>query len=195
MGQTKIPDDVTFEDHYVKIKNILQSVLRDIEDIVGRDPKWVSCRLNQSGVSGPKPFFLGWLENPELRRIRKNHHKPEPGPFRFLADTEAETYSNCLNNPTKILEQQWPVAHIRPPDPPILEELKLYLRGGYFQLPYGNETLRLSIAIKADNRYVGTLNTGLTNDPGDRLDRKMMDWAQGNQSDLVRYVKDEFDFS
>jgi hypothetical protein len=195
MGQTKIPYEVTVEKHYVAIKNILQRVLGEIEGIVGIDPKWVSCRLNESGVYDPKPYFIGWLENEGLKNIRKAKKMPEPGPLRFLANTKAETYSNSLKNPTKVLKQLWPAAHLRPKDPPIFEELALYLKGGYFQLNNGNETCRLSIAIKVDDRPVGTLNTGLTNDPGNALDQKLMDWAQKDTSELVRYVKDEFDFS
>jgi hypothetical protein len=196
MGQTKIPDDIRVETHYAEIRSILRIVLREVEKIVDRQqPKWVSCRLNQSGESRPKPYFMGWLENRVLRKIRKDAHKPDPGPFRFLADTAADTYSNCLAKPGEILKQQWPVAHIRPKDPPILEELKLYLRDGYYQLPRQHETWRLSAAIKVDNIYVGTLNTGLTTDPGDRLNETLKYWAWNDESDLVQYVKDEFDFS
>jgi hypothetical protein len=192
MGQTRIPIDVTFK-HYLAIEGILQHVIQDLEASVGPEPKWVSCRLNQTGVRDPKPFFFGWIENEALRNIRKAQNRPDPGPFRFLADTPAVTYSNSLKNPAGVYRQDWKGTHQRSLNPPILEELKLYVNGGYFQLPKDHETCRLSIAIKAGNLYVGTLNTGLTKDPGTALDKKIKDWGQADTSELVQYVKNEFD--
>jgi hypothetical protein len=195
MGQTKIPVDVTFE-HYLAMRGILGHFLQDIEGAVGAAPKWVSCRLNQTSATDPKPYFLGWLENGALKAVRMAADRPDPGLFRFLDDVAAETYSSSLKNPTDVNRQDWKGAHIRSSKPPVKEELYLYLAPGhdcgYFELQKDNEICRLSIAIKADGHYVGTLNTGLSQDPGNALNDKMKKWGQTDTSELVQYVKNEF---
>lgn len=191
MGQTKIPVDVTFE-HYLAVKGILQHVLEDIEATVGRAPKWISCRLNKSGATAPKPYFLGWVENEALRTIRVKSKNPDPGLFRFLDDVEADTYSNSLKDPAHVKRQYWRVLPARKPNPPLKEELYLYLPRGHFKLPKNYEVCRLSVAIKANKCYAGTLNIGLTRDPGSALNRKMKEWGQSSTSELVQYVKNEF---
>jgi len=191
-GRVRIPENVTSR-HYDEARSILEDVLRDIEGVVGDEPKWVSCRLNQTDVDDPKPFFLGWVENYGLKNERIRVNRQDPGLFRFLDDVAADTYSNSLTNPTRLNKQDWQKTPPRPPRqtrPPILEELHLYLDGGYFKLPI--EKFRLSIAIKAANRYAGTLNTGLTKDPGTALDKKMEEWGQRDSSRLVQWVEREF---
>jgi hypothetical protein len=196
MGQTKIPVDVTFE-HYLAVRSILQHVLQDLEGVAGNASKWVSCRLNQTLEVDPKPFFLGWVENAALKSVRMAANQPDPGLFRFLDDVVAETYSNSLQNPTVVKRQEfWKGTRSRPPKPPVKEELYLYLAPGhdcgYFQLPTDNEICRLSIAIKANGHYVGTLNTGLSQDPGSVLNDKIKTWGQNDTSELVQYIKNEF---
>ena len=73
-----------------------------------------------------------------------------------------------------------------------LAPLRLYQRDGHYGLTENNEISRLSVAVKVNNRYVGTLNTGLSVDPGIKLDDKMMQWAQSANSELVQYVRNEF---
>jgi hypothetical protein len=191
MGQIRIPVDVTFE-HYLAVKSILRHVLQDFEDSVGTASKWVSCRLNQTNVTDAKPFFLGWLENEALKTTRIAENKPDPGLFRFLDDVAADTYSSTLKDPTRVKRQDWRGQPQRRSSPPVKEELYMYLAQGYFQLPKDQEMYRLSIAIKAGDRYVGTLNAGLSKDPGGSLDYIMKDWAQNNTSELVQYLKHEF---
>jgi hypothetical protein len=191
MGQTRIPVDVTFE-HYLAVKSILRHVLEDFEASVGTAPKWVSCRLNQTNVTDAKPFFLGWLENDALKATRVTENKPDPGLFRFLDDVPADTYSTSLKDPTRVKRQDWKAQPQRKLTPPVKEELYLYLAQGYFQLSKDQEMCRLSIAIRVGDRYAGTLNTGLSKDPGASLDQIMKDWAQNNTSELVQYLKHEF---
>lgn len=195
MGQTKIPVDVTI-DHYREVREILENVLQDIEGAVGNAPKWVSCRLNQTSITDPKPFFLGWLENDALRAVRMAANQPDPGLFRFLDDVAADTYSDSLKNPTDVKRQDWKGTRSRPTKPPVKEELYLYLAPGhdcgYFGLQKDNEICRLSIAIKANGHYVGTLNTGLSQDPGNSLNDKIKAWGQNDTSELVQYIKNEF---
>jgi hypothetical protein len=193
MGQTKIPVDVTFE-HYIAVRSILEHVLQDIENSVGTAPKWVSCRLNQTSISGPKPFFLGWVENQELKAIRLMGNKPDPGLFRFLDDVDAPVYRSCLQNPKNVWREDWSKKNITKGHRvnPKVDPLFLYLDNGYFEIPKDQETCRISIAIRVENHYVGTLNTGLSKDPGTSINDKMTQWGQSSTSELVQYVKNEF---
>jgi hypothetical protein len=191
MGQTRIPVDVTFE-HYIAVKSVLEHFLEQIEGIVGNAPKWVSCRLNQTNSADPKPFFLGWVENDALRKIRTNENKPDPGLFRFLDDVDAPVYRNCLKNAGDVWRESLPKLTAGKRINPKIEPLFLYLDCGYFGLPKDQETCRLSIAIKVNGRCVGTLNTGLSKDPGTSINNKMKEWGQSSTSELVQYVNNEF---
>ncbi len=190
MGQTRIPEGVTFE-HYMAVRSILQHALQDLELTAGYEPKWITCRLHQTGkTETTDAFFLGWVENEALRDIRIGLSKADPGLFRFMDPVRGDTYKNTLNAPTQIFKQKWAPESKRTliNQPP----LKLYLSNGFYQLPSNNEICRLSIAIKVNNRYVGTLNTGLSKDPGSALNNKMIEWSQGATSELVQYLKNEF---
>jgi hypothetical protein len=191
MGRTRIPVDVTFE-HYIGVKSVLEHFLEQIEGIVGNAPKWVSCRLNQTSSADPKPFFLGWVENDALRKIRLSENKPDPGLFRFLDDVDAPVYRNCLKNSGNVWKENWKPLTPDARKNPKLEPLSLYLEGGYFKLPKDPEICRVSITVIVNGRYVGTLNTGLSNDPGTNIDNTMKEWGQNSTSELVQYVKNEF---
>ncbi len=191
MGQTRIPVDVTFE-HYIAVKSVLEHFLEQIEGIVGNAPKWVSCRLNQTNSTDPKPFFLGWVENDALRNIRISENKPDPGLFRFLDDVDAPVYRKCLKNAGDVWKEDSPKLAQANRVNPKVDPLFLYVNCGYFRLPKDHETCRVSIALKVDGRYVGTLNTGLSKDPGTSIDNKMKEWGQSSTSELVQYVKNEF---
>jgi hypothetical protein len=188
MGQTRIPVDCSFE-HYMAVKSILEHALEDFERTIGHEPKWLTCRLNQSDTaSTDNAFFLGWVENRSLRKIRIGLDKPDPGLFRFMDPVHGDTYKRALASPTEILRQSWTRGSREP-----LPELKLYRDGGLYNLTsVGRETCRKSIAIKVGNQFVGTLNTGLSKDPGDALDDKFMEWSQSATSELVQYLKNEF---
>jgi hypothetical protein len=192
MGQTRIPVDISFE-HFMAMRSILQHALQDFELTVGYEPKWLTCRLNQSGTTETtEAFFLGWVENTALRDIRIGLNRADPGLFRFLDPVHGDTYKRALDNPTQILKQEWkkmrgPGNGFKPQPP-----LKLFLDNGFYQLTSGCEICRQSIAIKVDDRYVGTLNTGLSKDPGSDLDEKMKTWSQHATSELVQYLRNEF---
>jgi hypothetical protein len=191
MGPTRIPVDVSFE-HYMGMRSILQHALQDFELTIGYEPKWLTCRLNQSGTKDTDDaFFLGWVENQSLRENRIGLGKPDPGLFRFMDPVHGDTYKNALASPNQIFRQWWEKG----PDgkgKPSLKELKLYRDGGFYNLQSGCETCRQSIAIRVENRYVGTLNTGLSKDPGKTLDEKLLEWSQSPTSELVQYLKNEF---
>ncbi|MDH3442929.1 MAG: hypothetical protein OEN50_03315 [Deltaproteobacteria bacterium] len=185
MGQMRIPADVTL-DHYTAVKTLLNHVLQDLEATVGRGPKWVTCRLNQSGTENTNhAYFLGWLENKSLNQIRVAKKQSDPGLLRFMGPSVGDTYKRTLDAPTRVLKQDW--TKKRTPS-----GLQLYLANGSFKVSSGNEKYRLSIAIKVDNRYVGTLNTGLNRDPGNALNGKLIKWAQNPTSELTQYLKNEF---
>ena len=190
MGQTTIPIDVSFE-HYIAVKSILEHALEDFERTIGHEPKWLTCRLNQSGrTSTDNAFFLGWVENRSLRKIRIGLDKPDPGLFRFMDPVHGDTYKKALASPTEIFRQSW-TSGARGKQSP-LQELKLYRDGGFYNLTSGRETCRQSIAIKVGNQFVGTLNAGLSRDPGYALDDKFIEWSQSATSELVQYLKNEF---
>jgi hypothetical protein len=88
-----------------------------------------------------------------------------------------------------VLKQYW--RKPTKPDTPLVP-LRLYQKDGHFGITESNEISRLSVAIKVNNRYVGTLNTGLSVDPGNKLDSKIMQWAQSTNSELVQYLRNEF---
>ena len=191
MGPTRIPVDVSFE-HYLAVKSILEHALADFERTIGHEPKWLTCRLNQSGTtSADNAFFLGWVESRSLREIRIGLNKPDPGLFRFMDPVHGDTYKTALASPTQILRQSWTSGGRG--KPPQLPELKLYRDGGFYSLTSGRETCRQSIAIRVGNQFVGTLNTGLSKDPGNALDDKFKEWSQSATSELVQYLKNEFE--
>jgi hypothetical protein len=191
MGQTRIPVEVSFE-HYMAMRSILQHALQDIELTAGYEPKWLTCRLNRSGTADTQDaYFLGWVENQSLRDIRIGLDKPDPGLFRFLDPVHGDTYRTALKNPTQILWQEWQHGHGRA-GAPRQQPLKLFQDNGFYQLTSGCEICRRSIAIKVDSRYAGTLNIGLSSDPGDALDDKLKIWGQHATSELVQYIKNEF---
>jgi hypothetical protein len=101
-----------------------------------------------------------------------------------------ETYTEVLKNPTEVFQQDWRNRGLR--DEEFLKPLRLYLSEGYYGLQQNNEIARRSVAIKVNDRYVGTLNTGLSVDPGKKLDSKLLTWAQSPTSELVQYVRNEF---
>ena len=188
MGATRVPVDISFE-HFMAGRTILQHVLHDLELTIGYEPKWLTCRLNQSDTTEPTAFFLGWVENAALREIRVAANRPDPGLFRFMDPVHGSTYENALKKPTELLKQYWrkPMKSTTP-----LAPLRLYQKDGHYGITENNEISRLSVAVKVNNRYVGTLNTGLSVDPGIKLDDKMMQWAQSANSELVQYVRNEF---
>jgi hypothetical protein len=190
MGPTRIPVDVSFE-HYMAVKSILQHALQDFELTIGYEPKWLTCRLNQSGTASTgDAYFLGWLENQSLREIRIGLGKPDPGLFRFMDPVHGNTYKHALATPNRISCQTWQGRN--PPPPAKLKELKLYRPNGQYNMTTGCETCRRSVVIKVENRYVGTLNMGFSKDPEKNLDKKLFEWGQSQTSELVQYLKNEF---
>jgi hypothetical protein len=188
MGGTRVPVDISFE-HFMAVRTILRHVLEDLEMTVGSGPKWLTCRLNQSDTAEPTAFFLGWIENAALREIRMATNQPDPGLFRFMDPVHGATYGSALKKAPNVLRQSW-----SKPDKTALQlpPLRLYQREGHYGIQNNNEIARLSVAIKVGDRFVGTLNTGLSSDPGNKLDSKMMQWAQSPTSELVQYVRNEF---
>jgi hypothetical protein len=189
MAATRIPVDVSFE-HFMAVRTILQHVLHDLELTVGYEPKWLTCRLNQSETIEATAFFLGWVENAALRQIRLTTNQPDPGLFRFMDPVHGPTYASALKKAPGVLKQYWKRPQSASSGP--LVPLRLYQKDGQYGITESNEVSRLSVAIKVNNRFVGTLNTGLSVDPAKKLEGKMMQWAQSPNSELVQYVRNEF---
>jgi hypothetical protein len=188
MAATRVPVDISFE-HFMAVRSILRHIMEDLEMTVGSEPKWLTCRLNQSDTTEPTAFFLGWIENAALSQIRTATYQPDPGLFRFMDPVHGTTYGSALKKAPRVLRQSWSKPD-RTKSP--LAPFRLYQRKGHYGITDSNEIARLSVAIKVRDRFAGTLNTGLSVDPGTRLDSKMMQWAQSPSSELVQYVRNEF---
>ncbi len=189
MAKAKIPGGITPE-HFIQIRNLLNEVLKDIETATGREPKWVSSRLNETARDDVSPFFVGWVENEELRSKRVSKNLPDPGLFRFADNIHTRIYAECLDvkGPGGVKRRDWAK------DGAEMFGKNLYVSHvGLFDLH--DETHRRSIAIKMDKRYVGTLNAGLSKDLGVSIDRKLQYWAQDPKSALVQYLSREFELA
>jgi hypothetical protein len=174
--------------HFVHIQNSLSSVLNEVKAIPGLAEKilWVSCRLNRSGTQD-SPVFVGWVEDMEAIDKRLERRRPyAPIEIRF-SDTHPSTlYSTCLKTPLgTIVPRTWGPEKADPTSQRIGEKF------------YG-ETHRRSIPVRVNNVYAGTLNIAFRGDPAD-ADRKikniLIQWAQTGNSPLVRYIRDNLDFS
>jgi hypothetical protein len=188
MGATRVPVDISFE-HFMAVRTILQHALHDLELTIGYDPKWLTCRVNQSETTEPTAFFLGWVENATLKQIRVGTNQPDPGLFRFMDPVHGSTYASALKKAPEVFRQHW---NKPTKGNAALMPLRLYQKEGHFGIRENNEIARLSVAIKVRNRFVGTLNAGLSIDPAKKLDGKIMHWAQSANSELVQYVRNEF---
>lgn len=185
MPQAKIPGGMTPE-HFMEIRRHLHEVLRDIETVTGAEPKWVSCRLNETGRGDPSPFFVGWVENDALQRTRVGKNLPDPGLFRFGDNIHSQLYAECLQAKGALVRRDWSTQRAE------VFCKNLYLPNvGVFDVDV--EKYRVSVAVKVNNRCVGTLNTGLSKNPGTSADGKMAYWAQDSKSPLVQYLKKEFE--
>jgi hypothetical protein len=174
--------------HFVHIQNNLISVLKDVKATPGLGAKilWVSCRLNMSKTED-SPVFVGWVENIEAIDLRVERRRPyAPIEIRF-GDTHPSTlYSTCLKTPLgAVIRREWEREKADSTSQRIGEKF------------YG-ETHRRSIPIKVNNVYAGTLNAAFRGDPAEadrNIKKKLIQWAQTGNSPLVRYIRDNLDFS
>lgn len=174
--------------HFVHIQNSLVAVINQVKAAKGLTAKalWVSCRLNRSGTQA-SPVFVGWVEDAGAINNRVERRRPyAPIEIRF-GDTHPSTlYSTCLSAPLgTIVPRSWRSDKADPTSQRIGERF------------YG-ETHRRSIPIKVQNVYVGTLNVAFLGDPSaveKRIREILVAWAQTANSPLVRYIRDNLDFS
>ena len=173
--------------HFVHIQNSLVAVLKSIKVAKGLTAKilWVSCRLNQSETQN-SPVFVGWVEDVGAINMRVDRRRPySPVEIRFGDTHPSALYSACLNAPLgTVVSRNWRSDKADPTSQRIGEKF------------YG-ETHRMSIPIRVQNVYVGTLNAAFLGDPsagGKRIRDILVEWAQ-TTSPLVRYIKDNLDFS
>lgn len=184
-----IPGDIEPED-FIQIRNHLENCLKQIA-ATGSQVLWVSCRLNESGEKNPSPYFVGWVENKETRDERIRRNDPDPGLYRFGDDHYSEIYEECLNKPNSVIgidEAAHQIIGNR--------DRMRWLAGAKSLSVKAGAKYRMSIAIKVDNQYVGTLNAGFSNDPANSVDSIMVEWAQNSsKSKLVQYLKQpQYDF-
>jgi hypothetical protein len=178
--------------HFVHIYNNLVGVLTQIKAIKGLSAKilWVSCRLNRSREKEASPVFAGWVEDTEAINIRvKKQHPYAPIEIRF-GDTHRSTlYSDCVNSKTPlrtVVPRNWGKAD------------KADATSQRIGETFYGETHRRSIPIVIGDLYVGTLNAAFFGDPvasDEKIRDILIDWAQTEKLPLVKYVKDNLDYS
>jgi hypothetical protein len=174
--------------HFVHIQNNVAAVLRDMKAARGVTAKvlWVSCRLNRSETLD-SPVFVGWVEDVEAINMRVEKRRPyAPIEIRFGDTHPSALYSTCLSAPLgTVVLRTWRSHKADPTSQRIGEKF------------YG-ETHRRSIPIKVKTVYVGTLNAAFLGDPSaaeKRIQEILVEWAQTANSPLVRYIRDNLDFS
>jgi len=178
--------------HFVHIHNNLVAVLTQIKAIkdLRANILWVSCRLNRSGAKEASPVFAGWVEETEAVNIRvKKQHLYAPIDIRF-GDTHRSTlYSECVNNKTPlrtIIPRNWGKSD------------KADATSQRIGETFYGETNRRSMPIVIEDLYVGTLNAAFFGDPvasDGKIRDLLIDWAQTEKFPLVKYVKDNLDYS
>ncbi|TAK01729.1 hypothetical protein EPO44_08875 [bacterium] len=175
-----IPGEITL-DEFREIRDCLVKVLTALKSAAqGADPIWVSCRLNESDVKDPSPYFVGWVEDTKAKDERVRRNDPEPGLYRFGDDYYSQIYEECLKNPVTVIG-------INEVDQKIIgkTDRMLWLSGARSIAFKSGGRYRRSIAIKVGNRCVGTLNAGFRNDPGAGADGTLKDWAENRGKDLI----------
>ena len=176
MAKVKIPAGITPE-IFLEVRNILLKVLKDLDGAKGM---WVTTRLNETGRKDPSPLFVGWVQHRDLIAKRVQNNEPDPGLFRFGDDHYSQLYEDCLQNPGSVRKRDWNV------DEREHSGKTLDIKAGLMH--------RRSIAVKLNGGYVGTLNAGFFADPGDKVNAVMTQWAQNPNSELVKYLQDNFLF-
>jgi hypothetical protein len=174
--------------HFVHIEDNLVSVLHDMKNLVAAPTKvlWASCRLNRSKEKD-SPVFAGWVEDIEARTIRLNNGHPySPADLRFSDTNRSALYTKCLSAPVgKVIHRDW----------------RQHKAGGKSQRLGENfygETHRMSAPIKVKGVYAGTLNVAFLGAPDaarEKCEAKLISWAQGTNSPLVKYIQENLDFS
>jgi hypothetical protein len=167
----------------------LVAVLKRIKAVEGLSARilWVSCRLNRSGTQD-SPVFVGWVEDIGAVNLRVERRRPySPVEIRFGDTHPSRLYSQCLKTPLgEVVPRHWGQPHKADPSSQRIGEI------------FYGETHRRSIPIKISNVYVGTLNAAFSGDPT-RSDKEiknvLIEWAQGEKSALVKYIKDNLDYS
>jgi hypothetical protein len=178
--------------HFVHIHNSLVRVLTEIKSIKGLGAKvlWVSCRLNRSGEKDASPVFAGWVEDSEAINIRVGKQYAYAPIELRINDTHRSTlYSECVNSSTslgKVIPRNW-----GKPDKADATSQRIGER-------FYDETNRRSIPIVIEELYVGTLNVAFQRDPAasdGEIEKILVDWAQTENLPLVKYIKDNLDYS
>lgn len=174
--------------HFVHIQNNLTSVLNDVKDIPGLAASvlWASCRLNRSKMEDA-PVFCGWVEDNQAIKIRlQRGHPYAPSECRFGDTHPSKLFSDCLTKPAgEVVRRDWNVDKADPTSQRTGEE------------DY-DEKYRRSIPIRVNNIYAGTLNVAFSGNPMDKDDDikgVLVAWAQDQNSELVRYIKNNLDFA
>lgn len=179
----QIPADITLAD-FTDISKILLS----IRDATGADI--VNMRLNKTGEIEAAPVFVGWVESEALRRLRLERNEPDPGLYRFGDTVAAREYEETLNAKGAMKERDWTVEITKKSG----EQKALVVKAGVM---YQN-LIGIVVNGGSGRRCVGTLNLGWRPDQArqkaERAKHAIQNWAQDQNSELVKFLKNKFDF-
>ncbi|MBI4523143.1 MAG: hypothetical protein HY695_04935 [Deltaproteobacteria bacterium] len=186
MPMAMIPGGIT-TDHFIKVREYLDQMIKEIEAIKGTKPGWASCRLNESR-NDISPVFVGWVETSEVANQRIQKNLADPGLYRFGDDHYSQIYEECLQDPGVLKKRDWRTD--------LQDSVKgLWMADAKKLSVTAGVMYRRSIGIKVNGLAVGTLNVGFIEDPVGSVDAEvgtaMRKWADPSSS-LVSYLQDKF---
>lgn len=183
MVKAKIPQGITQED-FMEIGRCLRNILGQTHAML------VNMRLNKTGIKDPAPVFVGWVEHDELKKIRLDKNESDPGLYRFGDTVGSKTYTETLLAKGAIKERDWSVSLTEKH----AEQKALAPKAGVMY----QKLIGIIVEEGSVRRCVGTLNLGFYRKPDAQVvhnaERIMKDWAQNPGSQLVKFLKANFEF-
>jgi hypothetical protein len=184
-----IPGGITL-DHYLDIRKLLLSVLRELKDLRGASARQVVLRLNETGKEEAAPVFVGWVEDSERIKTRLAGNSPEPGLLRFGDTSPSTTYERCFYNGGDLFERDWMIS--RHFEERKGNELCLSQKAGVSYL----RVIGVVVSERGERRCVGLLGAGFSKKPDSptlaEVDGILERWAHSEDRELVPYLKMTF---
>jgi len=186
MANKKVPGSITLDD-FTKIDGDLRKILQTT------GAKEAHLRLNDSDDDELAPYFVGWVEDSDLKSNREAKNHPDPGLYRFgdpvLSSVYLQAYEMAKNAHQAILfSKNWDGdLHQKR-----LDEKALAPKAGVMHQKC------MGIVLKKDgvDRFVGTLNVGFAAPPSDSdnatIENVITQWADPATSTLVQWLDTQF---
>jgi hypothetical protein len=183
--------------HFYAIKGFLHTILNELR-AKETGARRVVTRLNRSNQAQPSPIFVGVVEDDAITDLRRQQgHAPPHGDvgkdrFNKRDPNPSVVYSETVNDATGAIKQRTWNGQSSEKTPGAKQMGKsancTFQRFIAIRIPVGNQ-----------HRHVGTLTVGFDQDPtGQKMadvERTMKDWAQRDQSEFVKYLKDTFNLN